>query len=45
MRLWGIGELDPILGKCESPMLGTPSNLKALDSIRLHKKLHVLIIT
>ena len=45
MRLWGIGELDTILGKCESPMLGTPSNLKALDSIRLHKKLHVLIIT
>ena len=44
MAPWGIGELGPIVSKCGSLRLGTPSNLKVHNLIRLHKKLKVLII-
>ena len=40
MGLWGIGELDSISGKCGSLRLGTPSNLKVNELLRLYKKLH-----
>ena len=44
MAPWGIGELGPIVSKCGSLRLGTPSNLKVHNLMRLHKKLKVLIV-
>ena len=44
MELWAIEELDPILRKCGYFRFGTPSNLKVLDSVKLYKKLPVLVI-
>ena len=36
--LWGSGKFDLTLSKCRSLRLGTPSNLKVLDSMRLCNK-------
>ena len=41
---WGIGEFDKRSGKCGSLKLGTPPNLKILDSVSLYQNLYVLVI-
>ena len=45
MKVWRIEQLGLILIKCRSLRLGTPSSLKVLDSMRLHKKLQLSVIT